>query len=357
MKKKWFVIPAVVLLGLFAALLYFPELARFWMTHRPQPKVTVDAAMRTQTIDALVATLNRHYVLPQKAREIEALLRQRQKLGAYDAIGDAAKFAEQLEADITSVSHDLHMGVGFSSSTVPPDPSGEPDLRGRTPPPDAPLFMRLLSRIVLSRQGFGIEKVEHLSPGTGFLQLTGFAPPVMSADRVGSAMNKLADTDALIIDLRGNRGGHPGGVNLMLSYFVDQRTHVSDIWSRNTGSTTELWTEERLEGKRYGGKKPVLILVDHDTMSAGENFAYTMQALKRATIVGTRTWGGAHPGRPYRLGDHFYALVPDARIINPITHTDWEGTGVIPDVEAAPADALKVAQELLQRRTRVAALP
>ncbi|CAH0171473.1 hypothetical protein SRABI118_01006 [Massilia sp. Bi118] len=356
MKKKWFAIPAAVVLGLLVALLYAPELARFWLANRPQPTLTIDAAMRTQTIDALAAKLNQHYMSPEKAREIEALLRERQKRGAYDAIGDAEKFAEQLEADITGVSHDLHMGVGFSSSPLPPDPSGEPDLRGRTPPPDAPLFMRVFGAIVLSRENFGIAKVEHLSPGVGFLQLTGFAPPVMSADRVASAMNKLADTDALIIDLRGNRGGHPGGVNLMLSYFVDQRTHVNDIWSRNTGSTTELWTEDRLEGKRYGGKKPVFILVDRDTMSAGENFAYTMQALKRATIIGTRTWGGAHPGRPYRLGDHFYALVPDARIINPITHTDWEGTGVLPDVEAAPADALKVAQELLQRQTRLTAL-
>lgn len=357
MKKKWFVIPAVVLLALAAALVYLPELVRFWLAHQPQPRVTIDAAVRAQTIDTLVAKLNRHYVLPEKAREIEALLRQRQQLGAYDAIDDGEKFADQLDTDITSVSRDLHMGLGFSARPVPPDPAGEPDLRGRTAPKDAPLFMRLLAPIVLSREGFGVEKVDHLSPEVGYLKLMSFAPPVMSADKVGSAMDKLADTKALIIDLRGHRGGHPGGVNLMLSYFVDQRTHVNDIWSRNTGATTEFWTEDRLEGKRYGGKKPVFILVDSETKSAGENFAYTMQALKRATVVGGRTWGGAHPGRPYRLGEHFYALIPDARITSPITHADWEGTGVIPDVEAAPGDALKVAKALLQRQTRVAALP
>jgi hypothetical protein len=357
MKKQWLVIPAVVVLGLVAALVYLPELARFWFAHRTQPRIAVDAVMRTQTIDALVAKLNQHYVFPAKAKEIEAVLRQRQKLGAYDAMSDGKKFADQLEADITGVAHDLHMAVVFSPRVVPPDPSGEPDLRGRAPPPDAPLFMRLLAPIVLSRDNFGVEKVEHLSPGVGFLQLMAFAPPLMSAGKVASAMDKLADTDALIIDLRGSRGGHPGGVNLMLSYFVDQRTHVNDIWSRNTGSTTELWTEDTLEGKRYGGKKPVFILVDRDTKSAAESFAYTMQALKRATVVGSRTWGGANLGRPYRLGDHFLAAVPDARIISPITHANWEGTGVIPDVEAASADALKVAKELLQRRTRIAALP
>jgi hypothetical protein len=357
MKKKWIVIPTVVVLGLVAALLFAPELARLWMTHQPQPKVTVDAAMRTQTIAALVEKLNRHYVLPEKAKEIEALLRQRQKLGAYDAMNDGRMFSEQLDTDIASVAHDLHMGIYFSARVVPPDPEDEPDLLGRAPPQDAPFLMRLLAPIALSRDNMGVEKVEHLSPGVGFLQLMAFAPPFMAAGRVASAMDKLADTDALIIDLRGSRGGHPGGVNLMLSYFVDQRTHVTDIWSRNTGSTTELWTEDKLEGKRYGGKKPVFILVDRDTRSAAENFAYTMQALKRATVVGTRTWGGAHLGRPYRLGDHFLAAVPDARIVSPITRGDWEGTGVIPDVETPPGDALKVAQELLQRRTRVAALP
>jgi C-terminal processing protease CtpA/Prc len=170
-------------------------------------------------------------------------------------------------------------------------------------------------------------------------------------------MNKLADTDALIIDVRGGKGGHPAGVALLISYFVDQRTRLNDIWSRDSGASTAFWTEDRLEGKRYGSRKPVLILVDRDTKSGAEDFAYTMQALKRATVIGTRTWGGAHLASGYRLGDHFIAAIPDARSINPITHTDWEGVGVIPDVEAAPDDALKVAQELLRRRTRVAALP
>jgi hypothetical protein len=358
MKKKWLVIPAVVLLGLVAALPFVPDLVRVWMAHRPQAAITVDAATRTQAIDTLVARLNQHYVFPEKAKEIEALLRQRQKLGAYDKMSDGEKFADRLDADITSVAHDLHLGVMFSPGVVPPDPKRAPDLTGRAPPfQDANPIMRLLAPIALSRENFGVEKAEHLHPGLGYLQLMSFAPPVLSEGRVAGAMDKLADTDALIIDLRGSRGGHPGGVALMVSYFVDQRTHVNDVWSRDTGSTTELWTEDALKGKRYGSKKPVLILVDRETRSASEAFAYTMQALKRATIVGRRTWGGAHAARPYRLGDHLLASVPDARLISPITRTNWEGVGVIPDVEAAPSDALKVARELLQRRTRVAALP
>jgi hypothetical protein len=358
MKKKWIVIPAVMLLGLVAALLYVPELIRFWDSHQPRPQIAVSAAMRAQAIDTLITRLNEHYVFPEKAREIEALLRQRQKDGAYDAMSDGDKFADRLEADIKSVAHDQHMFVGFSPQVLPPDRTGAPDLTGRTAPDqDANALVRLLGRIARSRQDFGVEKVEHLSPRLGYLKMEAFAPPFLSADRIAAAMDKLADTDALIVDVRGGNGGHPAGVALLISYFVDQRTRLNDIWSRDTGRSTEFWTEDTLEGKRYGGKKPVVILVDRETKSGTEDFAYTMQAMKRATVVGTRTWGGAHPGRPWRLGDHFIAGVPDARSINPITHGNWEGTGVIPDVEAPSSEALKVAQALLQRRTRVAALP
>ena len=358
MRKKWIVIPTVVSLGLLAALPFLPDLARFWFKNSPQPTMTIDAAMRTQAIDTLAARLNQHYVFPEKAKAIEALLRQRQKSGAYDAISDGMKFADQLDADITSVSHDLHMGVWFSAKVAPPDIDEAPDLTGREPPPYAANpILRLLAPIALSRETFGVEKVEHLTPKLGYLQLMGFDPPAMSEGRVASAMDKLADTDALIIDLRGSRGGHPGGATHVASYFVDQRTHLYDVWVRDTGSTTQLWTDNALKGKRYGSKKPVFILVDRETKSAAEDFVYAMQAMKRATIVGSRTWGGAHAARAYRLGDHFLVSVPDARFISPVTRTNWEGTGVIPDVEAAPADALKVAQALLQRQARVAALP
>jgi len=85
-------------------------------------------------------------------------------------------------------------------------------------------------------------------------------------------------------------------------------------------------------------------------MSAGEDFAYTMQALKRAPVIGERTWGGAHPARPYRLGEHFFAVIPGRRSISPITQGNWEGVGVIPDIAAAPDKALARARELLQRR-------
>jgi C-terminal processing protease CtpA/Prc len=195
-----------------------------------------------------------------------------------------------------------------------------------------------------------VEQVEHLTPRIGYLKLSGFPPSFLMTERYAAAMNELADTDGLIVDLRNNGGGAPDGVALLASYFVDQRTRLNDIWDRATGISTQYWTQDKLDGKRYGGKKPVFVLTGPNTKSAAESFAYTMQALKRATVIGERTWGGANAARLYRLSEHFYATIPSRRTISPITGTNWEGVGVIPDMAATPDKALAVAKDLLQRR-------
>ena len=146
-------------------------------------------------------------------------------------------------------------------------------------------------RILASHRG--VEKVEHLTPKIGYLQISSFAPVFLVSEKFASAMNALADTDGLIIDLRNNGGGGGDSSALLISYFVDERTRLNDTWERATGVTRQYWTEDKLDGKRYGGKKPVFILAGPNTKSAADAFAYTMQALERATVIGERTWGGA----------------------------------------------------------------
>lgn len=351
MKKKWIVIPSLLVLTVIGAFAAMPVWRPAWEEHRPRPKV--DGAMRVEAIDTLVAKLNDHYVFPNKARQIEALLRQRQNEGKYDEMTDGNQLAEQLTDDLRSVAHDLHMQVGFSPGQVPPDDAGGPP-----PASQAEWEQRtnVVTRFIFRRlAGNRVEEVDHLSPDIGYLKVSSFPPAFLMADKYATAMDELADTDGLIADLRDNRGGDPQSVALMISYFVDRRTRLNDIWDRETGIATQYWTQDKLDGKRYGGKKPVMILAGPGTMSAGEDFAYTMQALKRATVIGERTWGGAHPARPYRLGDHFFAVIPSRRTISPITRTNWERVGVIPDIAATPDKALAVARDLLQRRLYEAA--
>ncbi len=348
MKKKWIVIPSLLVLTV-TGVLAMPVLKHFWDEYKPRPKVVVDRAMRLEAIDSLVATLNGRYIFPDKAKQIEAVLRQRQKEGKYDGITNGEQLAQQLTADIQGVAPDKHMVVGFDPGLVLPDDNGA------RPPPESKaqwerrnnFLIRSFMRHMAQRD---VEEVDRLSPNTGYLKITGFPPPFLVAEKYAAVMDELADTEGLIVDLRHNRGGGPPSVALLVSYFVDQRTRVNDVWDRVTGVTTQHWTEDKIDGKRYGSKKPVLILVGPDTMSAGEDFAYTMQALKRATVIGERTWGGANPARPYRLGDNFYAVIPGRRTISPITKTNWEGVGVTPDIAATPDNALAVAKDLLQRR-------
>jgi hypothetical protein len=351
MKKKWIVIPSLLVLTVIGAFVTMPGGRPFWEEYGPRPKVVVDRAMRVEAIDTLVTKLNDHYVFPDKAKQIEAVLRQRQHEGKYDGMTDGEQLAKQLTDDIHGVAHDLHMKVYFSPRLVPQFEAGGPPPASQAEWEQRSNFAtRLIMGARLRLMNFGVEKVDHLSPNIGYLQVSGFPPAFLVAEKYAAAMDKLADTDGLIIDLRNNRGGGPQTVALLVSYFVDQRTRLNDIWDRDTGISMQQWTEDKLDGKRYGGNKPVVILAGPGTMSAGEDFTYTMQALKRATVIGERTWGGAHPARPFRLGDHFFAVIPGRRSISPVTHTNWEGVGVIPDIAATPDNALAVAKDVLQRR-------
>lgn len=305
----------------------------------PQKDMRVDAAMRKQIVDGLITNLNQHYVFPEKAKAIEMLLRAKQQHGAYDAISSAEQLASVLTTDLQGITKDIHLEVEYSEEEIPEETTG-----------DAPSAEEKAMELVqMKKQDFGIEAVERLKFNIGYLDLRAFAPPELVKSRIAAAMTLLGDTQALIIDLRRNRGGEPDGVALLASYLFEQRTHLNDIYLRDGDRTEQHWTSDKIDGPRYGATRKVYILTSHNTVSAGEDFAYALKNLKRATLVGESTAGGAHPGEPRRLSPHFDVFVPSGRSISPITHTDWEGIGVKPDIKAPAKDALNVAQILILR--------
>jgi retinol-binding protein 3 len=137
------------------------------------------------------------------------------------------------------------------------------------------------------------------------------------------------------------------------SYLFAERTHLNDLWTRKGDVTDQYWTDPYVPGKRLDGK-PAFVLTSKNTFSGGEEFTNNLKVLKRATIVGETTGGGAHPVRGHRITEHFGIGVPFARAINPITHTNWEGTGVEPDVKVAAADALSTAEKLAGEKAQPA---
>jgi hypothetical protein len=296
----------------------------------------IDAAERQRAIDGAAAMLNEFYVFPEIAKKMEEAIRAKQKAGAYESLTNGDTFAERLTADLREVSHDKHLNVNFSPAVLPkgPPPGG----------PDPAAMRRQMERL-----NCGFEKAERLPPNIGYLKFNMFANPDICGPTASAAMNFLGSVDALIIDLRENGGGDPKMVAYISSYLFDERTHLNDLYHRKENKTEEFWTSTDVPGKRLGGK-PVFVLTAKRTFSGAEEFTYNLKNLKRATIVGETTGGGAHPVSGHRIDDHFMIGVPFARAINPISKTNWEGTGVEPDVKVSAAEALDVAKKLAVKK-------
>lgn len=298
----------------------------------------IDRAMRAKVIDAAVAALNESYVFPDTAKKMEESVRAHQKKGDYDSITDGDDFAKRLTDDFQAVSHDKHLHVTFS-------PAPLPDMEAQRPDPKR----EAEERKAMEHINCGFEKAEILEGNVGYLKFDFFANPEICGPTAVASMNFLANTDAIIFDLRENGGGDPKMVALLSSYLFAERTHLNDLWTRKGDITDQYWTLPYVPGKRLDGK-PAFVLTSSHTFSGGEEFTYNLKTLKRAAIIGETTGGGAHPVRGHRITEHFGIGVPFARAINPITHTNWEGTGVEPDVKVPAADALTTAKKLVAEK-------
>ena len=302
---------------------------------RRQSDPPIDGVVRTQVIDGAIAALRRLYVFPDVASKLETMLRDRVKAHAYDRVIGATAFAELMTKELQAVSHDKHMRVRYSPEPVPDDPP--PDA---APSADEVARMRELTR---QRNG-GFVKVERLDGNIGYLRLDYFLPGDEVGVRAAAAMALVAESDALILDLRQNHGGEPGTVALIVSYLYDAfaEVHINDIYDRPTNATRQYWVLPHLAGPRFANK-PVYVLTSHNTFSGGEECAYDLQTLKRATLVGEVTGGGANPGGDVKVADHFTVFVPTGRAVNPVTKANWEGVGVKPDIVTTAAKALDTA--------------
>jgi retinol-binding protein 3 len=302
--------------------------AAFAQSNTPSADKTIDAAARKAVIEGAIKKLHETYVFPEVAKQMETSLRERMQRKEYDTITNAAAFARTLTQHLQAVSKDKHLRVIFTGN-------GAPAFGGRLSPEQY--------QAQASRRNFGFEKVERLSGNIGYLDFRNFEDAELAGETAAAAMTFLANTDALIIDLRQNGGGDPAMVAFISSYLFDKKTHLNDLYNRAENRTEEFWTKETVPGKKFGGEKPVFVLTAKYTFSGAEEFSYNLKNLKRATIIGEVTGGGAHPVAPQRINDDFIIGVPFARAINPISKTNWEGVGVQPDVAVPAAQALKTA--------------
>lgn len=299
------------------------------------PDRPVDAAARTEIINTLLRDLTGNYVFPDVAEKMAADIRRRQTDKEYESVSSAQAFAQKLTEDLQSVSKDKHLRVRYSNTMLPVRVErSEPTAEEKA---EQSRFMKQVN--------YGFEKLERLAGNVGYINLRGFfdAGEPGAADTVAAAMKFLAHADALIFDLRQNGGGDPEMVALISSYlFGEKAVHLNSLYWRKDDRTDEFWTKPNLAANKFADKE-IYVLTSNRTFSAAEEFTYNLKSLKRATIIGETTGGGAHPGGMFRLGDNFGVFIPTGRAINPITKTNWEGTGVEPDVKVPQEQALMTA--------------
>ena len=317
-----------------------------------------------EIVTTALSLLRANYVFPEVAEQAAAAVEARLAAGEYDNL-DEITLTELLTSHLQEITGDKHLRLRLGGGPRPGPGGGPgpavPARRSRTrrsrtrrswprpglvPADDGAkdhearrLAMRQMGRL----DNFGIRRVERLDGNVGYLDVRRVAMPANAGPAIAAAMELVAGTYALIIDLRHNGGGSPEGVVLWCSYLLEEHpTHLNDIFHADTGETRQFWALPYVPGTRYVDR-PVYVLTSSHTFSGGEDFCYTLQALGRAELIGETTGGGAHPTRGFPISRAVHIGIPFARSINPVTGTNWQGTGVVPDVAVPEAEAYDVA--------------
>jgi len=295
-----------------------------------RPDVTIDMSAVSEAVSNLAKEVEANFPVADTASRIAGELRKGLGNGRYNQ-SSARMLASMLTADLRKLSGDPHFRVDyfvvprkFPADTSTNDPVSDADRR---------LAFRL--------QNFGFARVERLAGNIGYLKLDRFEMPSLSTETAAAAMQFIAGTDALIIDLRENGGGYLAMATLLSSYFFAEPVHLSDRIGRARADLTQTWTYAVVPGQRYLDK-PVYVLSGPRTFSAAEGFAYDLQSQKRAKIIGETTRGGANTAARLLLSSRFAVIVPNARVINVATAANWAG-GLKPDVSTSASLALPTA--------------
>ena len=316
-------------LALVAAFLLMLSLA----THA-SPEAPLTAQQRAKAIEDIAREFDRIYFIPSVGERVASDLRARLKRGDYDRITASPKLAEVLSRHIGAICKDAHTEVAyFEEDQLADMPSVDPAAATRA--------QQRRARMVAAN--FGFAAPQRLPGNVALIRFSGFERAADAAPFVERLMGDAADAAAIVFDLRENGGGSADLIPVMASYLFDgQPVHLFDQSNRHLGTYEESWTRPPAAGKRFGSRKPVYILTSKETSSAAENFAYTLQQLGRARVVGERTPGAAHGafGRP--VTSHLVPMIATKRTIHAVTKGDWSG-GVAPDLPVDAAAALDAA--------------
>lgn len=318
MKRTIFIIASIIL---------------FSMTLYSQEKIiSLTNDEKEEIIETICNRLNRFYVFPDIATKMEIHIKAKQNAGTFEKIDDPTEFANSITQELRSVCNDKHLTLFFGNN---------PDLQARKDKD----MKRILGKISRENQNYGLSSVEVLPGNVGYMNIRTLMFYEETKEIISAAMKFLSNANAIIFDIRDNTGGDTKYMTYLFSYFFDKPTHINSIYWRDREHTAEYWTEENIPGEKMTDI-PLYVLINKNTFSGAEEFAYDLQAFKRATIIGEVSAGGANPASSFVVYKDLRISIPLGRAINPVTSTNWEGVGVKPDIEVQPDSVLTTAIRL-----------
>ena len=278
------------------------------------------------TIRKIKSLINEHYIVTEKIKVLS------DSLGGMNFKDlKPQDFVEKINLQLQRYSGDKHLRLEYNPEYTHKVKVGDDvneDQRGKE-----------------RKTNFGFNKIEILEGNTGLLRLTYFADPEGLEDLIKSSFNILSNTDQLIVDLRGNSGGSGTMLQKLMSVFLPERS-TAILQIKYKANTIQLETDSVPLTEYH---RPIYLLCDEKTFSAGEGFAMILQNRKRALVIGETTAGAGNISGPYVVNDSFVITIPVGVINDVLTGKGWEGTGVVPDVAVKSSDALAKAIEIIQK--------
>ncbi|MCF7920566.1 MAG: S41 family peptidase [Candidatus Cloacimonetes bacterium] len=299
-------------------------------------ELVIDALTKGDVVNRVAEIVRDVYVFHEIGEKMADFIIEQQAKGEYDNLNEIKPFCSKLTADLRTICNDKHIFVFYS-----PEEAHEVRADKGLLSAEEIALQKAAYKLWYERQNNGFQKVEILPGNIGYLKLNIF-PHVHGAETCAHAMGFLAHANAIIIDLRDNGGGEGLGDFLSSYFFTPERVLLGGARFRDSSQNSESYTLPFVPGKRLPDID-LYILLSSRSFSAAEAFAYDLQQLKRAVIVGENSKGGAHPIDVLIVKGDILTQVPIGSSYNPISKTNWEGMGVTPDIKTTEEAALNTA--------------
>lgn len=298
----------------------------------------INEKFKKETISKIDLLLQENYVFPDQVKLITSQLDKSLKEGKFNKYELLDSFAIALTKEIRLINNDKHLGIW---------PAFVPVKEQENQSDDYQLYLKNYTDT--RKQGNGFKEVKIIEGNIGYLNINFFMAETNKT--IDSYMYLLANTDAIIIDLQNNGGGNPKMVNYLCSYFLESNLLINTLYFREGNRKVEAITHE-VNGKKMIGV-PLFIITGPTTFSGAEEFSYNMQSQKRATLVGETTGGAANPGDVFKINPELEMFIPTGTGTNPITKTNWEGIGVVPEVKTLAENSYSKAIELASQAAKL----